>query len=58
MLTHTHILVCRWFWPRDDGTVYGQLCWSNRSLQDFLVKRVKGFLRSQPGENTVFLSDF
>jgi hypothetical protein len=48
-----------WFWPQEDNAsgVYGQLCWSNRSLQDFLVKRVKGFLRSQPGEKTVFLSD-
>lgn len=39
-----------WFWPQADNAsgIYGQLCWSNRSLQDFLVKRVKSFLADQP----------
>ena len=56
MLTHTHILVCRWFWPRDDGTVYGQLCWSNASLVSFIAKKVKGFLRTQPNATIISVS--
>lgn len=29
-----------WFWPHDDPTVYGQLCWSNASLVQFVLGRV------------------
>ena len=29
--THTE-----WFWPRNDSTVYGQLCWSNQSLIEYV----------------------
>jgi hypothetical protein len=42
-----------WFWPRDDGNVYGQLCWTNTSLIKFMTEKVKGFLRSQPNANII-----
>lgn len=37
-----------WFWPRNDPTVYGQLCWSNQSLIDYLTKACASFLTAQP----------
>ena len=41
------------YWP---GQVYGQLCWSNRSLQAFLVSRVRGFLKAQPQATLISVS--
>lgn len=48
----------QWFWPQADNAsdIYGQLCWSNRSLQAFLVSRVKGFLRAQPKATLISVS--
>lgn len=34
-----------WFWPRDDISVYGQLCWSNASLVEYVITQVRSFLR-------------
>ena len=34
----------------------GQLCWSNSSLQDFLIERVKGFIRQQPHADIISVS--
>jgi hypothetical protein len=44
-----------WFWPRN-MTTYGQLCWSNKSLVEYITTRVKGFLRSQPDTNIISVS--
>jgi hypothetical protein len=41
-----------WFWPRA-GSAYGQLCWSNESMVDFIVKNVKGLLRNSPDANYI-----
>ena len=45
-----------WFWPRDDGDVYGQLCWTNRSLVAFVIQQAKTFLREQPAANIISVS--
>ena len=45
-----------WFWPRDDPTAYGQLCWSNSSLQAFMLETVRKILRAQPHANIVSVS--
>jgi hypothetical protein len=45
-----------WFWPRDDPTAYGQLCWSNASLVSFLAQRVRLYLRAQPGAQIISVS--
>jgi hypothetical protein len=47
-----------WFWPQADSRSqeYGQLCWSNASLKDFLVTRVKGYLRQQPSADLISVS--
>ena len=47
-----------WFWPQADNRSqeYGQLCWSNRSLQEFLASSVKGFLRAQPAATLISVS--
>ena len=45
-----------WFWPRDNPTVYGQLCWSNSSLQTFVLETVRKILRTQPHANIVSVS--
>ena len=39
-----------WFWPRGEegASTYGQLCWSNVSLQQYMVKQVKAYLNSAP----------
>ena len=44
-----------WFWPRDKR-VLGQLCWSNSSLQAFIIKNVKRMLTSQPDATIVSIS--
>ncbi len=45
-----------WFWPHDDPLEYGQLCWSNSSLIDFVTERVKDALRSTPSATIVSVS--
>lgn len=38
-----------WFWPPAPAKPgYGQLCWSNVSLQHFMVRQVKAYLDSAP----------
>ena len=43
-----------WFWPNNDSSVDGQLCWSEPSLVAFLTTRVQTVMRQQP--NTTLLS--
>ncbi len=50
-----------WFWPRRDadptnGTAYGQLCWSNASLVEFVTRRVLAMLRAQPDATVISVS--
>ena len=45
-----------WFWPRTDPTEYGQLCWSNASLQQFIIKNLKSQLALQPAATIVSVS--
>ena len=45
-----------WFWPRDDKTVYGQLCWTNSSLVDYVISQVKTMLRNQPNATVISVS--
>lgn len=43
-----------WFWPNNDSSASGQLCWSNASLVSFLTDRVRQIAVAQP--NTTLLS--
>ena len=45
-----------WFWPRDNGETYGQLCWTNRSLVAFVIAQAEMFLREQPDANIISVS--
>jgi hypothetical protein len=45
-----------WFWPRDDPSVYGQLCWSNASLQQSIITNLKQQLSKQPSATIVSVS--
>jgi hypothetical protein len=45
-----------WFWPRDDGSAYGQLCWSNSSLVDHLAIKAAAFLSMQPQAKIISIS--
>ena len=45
-----------WFWPRDNPNTEGQLCWSNASLQQFIVGNLKQQLKSQPAATIVSVS--
>lgn len=45
-----------WFWPRDDPAEYGQLCWHNTSLQQFIISNLKQQLESQPDATIVSVS--
>ena len=49
-----------WFWPRrsrdPNGTVYGQLCWSNASLVEFVKERVLRYLEAQPDATVISVS--
>ena len=41
-----------WFWPRDSPTTYGQLCWHNEDLIEYLISQARAMLRAaktQPG---------
>ena len=44
-----------WFWPRDRA-VYGQLCWSNASLQRFIIANLRLQLAQQPDATIVSVS--
>jgi hypothetical protein len=46
-----------WFWPpAPAGPSYGQLCWSNVSLQQFMIKQVKAYLKSAPNATIISVS--
>ena len=51
-----------WFWPRDeahgpDGNATGsQVCWTNASLQAFMLMRAKECLRHDPGASIISIS--
>ncbi|EGD82397.1 hypothetical protein PTSG_03040 [Salpingoeca rosetta] len=45
-----------WFWPHDDPKAYGQLCWSNASLVNYITRQVKAFLRAQPDATIISVS--
>jgi hypothetical protein len=47
-----------WFWPRNDSDVstYGQLCWSNASLLDYLTKQARKTLQKAPDANIISIS--
>ena len=44
-----------WFWPLNEPSTYGQLCWSNASLVDFVTKQVRKILqdRAKPSEPVI-----
>ena len=37
-----------WFWPLNEPSTYGQLCWSNASLVAFVAKQVRKILQDRP----------
>jgi hypothetical protein len=49
-----------WFWPRistdPKGETYGQLCWSNTSLVEYVKGRVLSYLKAQPEATIVSVS--
>ena len=47
-----------WFWPRgaENATVYGQLCWSNASLVQFVTAQARKILRAQPDARILSIS--
>jgi hypothetical protein len=45
-----------WFWPRDDPTAYGQLCWTQPDLVDFLIGQVRSFLAASPEATIISVS--
>ena len=45
-----------WFWPHNDGTAYGQLCWSNSSLIEYLKAQVKALLSADPDATIISVS--
>jgi hypothetical protein len=45
-----------WFWPHNDSSVYGQLCWTNQSLIDYIKVQAKKFLSAQPGARIISIS--
>ena len=45
-----------WFWPRNDPTEYGQLCWSNASMLQFIIGNLKEQLETQPEATIVSVS--
>jgi len=44
-----------WFWPHNDSSAYGQLCWHNQSLIKYLIGTVKGFLRDSRNVNATLI---
>lgn len=45
-----------WFWPHNDSSVYGQLCWNNQSMIDTIVGSVRTFLAEQPNATLISVS--
>ena len=45
-----------WFWPRDNPATYGQLCWSNASMINFIVANLRVQLAAQPKATIVSVS--
>eukprot|EP00038_Savillea_parva_P005206 m.149867 g.149867 ORF g.149867 m.149867 type:complete len:651 (-) comp11676_c0_seq7:399-2351(-) len=45
-----------WFWPRDDPTTYGQLCWSNTSLVATVTANILTMLRANPNGTMLSVS--
>jgi hypothetical protein len=46
-----------WFWPPAPAAPSpGQLCWSNASLQQFMIAQVKGFLALNPAAEIISVS--
>eukprot|EP00948_MAST-09A_sp_MAST-9A-sp1_P001642 g1642.t1 len=47
-----------WFWPQGDDTqsTYGQLCWSNESLVQYITNEVLNILKQNPGVNIISVS--
>ena len=45
-----------WFWPPGPPSSSGQLCWSNSSLQAYLIDNVRFFLRQQPEATIISVS--
>lgn len=45
-----------WFWPHDNPNVYGQLCWTNPELVQFVLQQVRQFLTQQPSATIISVS--
>eukprot|EP00038_Savillea_parva_P003258 m.122898 g.122898 ORF g.122898 m.122898 type:complete len:350 (+) comp11122_c0_seq11:510-1559(+) len=47
-----------WFWPQDDNgsATYGQLCWSDPSLQAYLISQVRRILTDLPNATILSVS--
>ena len=47
-----------WFWPRGPAgrNSYGQLCWSNSSLVEYLILQATAILRAQPEASLISIS--
>jgi hypothetical protein len=45
-----------WFYPHNDPSVYGQLCWTNQSLIEYIKGQTKKFLSSQPNARIISIS--
>ena len=45
-----------WFYPHNDNTVYGQLCWTNKSLIQFIEGQAKKYLSAQPHAKIISIS--
>ena len=45
-----------WFWPPGPPSSLSQLCWSNTSLQAFLIENVRYILRHQPDATLISVS--
>ena len=45
-----------WFWPHNDSSAYGQLCWTNQSLIDYLKVSVLEMLSAQPDATIISIS--
>ena len=45
-----------WFWPKNDSSTYGQLCWSETSLIAKLKQVVRDILSKDPDANIISVS--
>jgi hypothetical protein len=45
-----------WFYPHNDDTVYGQLCWTNQSMIKFIEAQAKKYLAAQPHAKIISIS--